>query len=79
MKNLNEFGVQEMNTKEVKEIDGGRADAGDVALAACATAGLVMVGIGLIATGPVGVAVGIMGGSMGMGSTVAGIVKGFFG
>ena len=23
MKNLNEFGVQEMNTKEIKEIDGG--------------------------------------------------------
>lgn len=66
-----------MNSKELKKIDGG--DAGDVALAACATAGLVMVGIALVATGPVGVAVGIMGSSMSMGSTVAGIVKGFFG
>lgn len=69
--------MKELNESELKQITGG--DAVDYYIASCATASLVMIGLGLVVSSPVGIAFAVMGSAMGYSTTVIGIVKAFCG
>ena len=70
--------MKELNEMEMKSVIGGTADAADQALGVLTGIGLGFVLIGLCATGPVGVAVGIMGECLGVSTGIAGMIKSWF-
>lgn len=67
--------MKELNESELKQITGG--DAADVYLATCAVASILLTGVSLVAAGPWAIAIGIIGGSLGYSTTVAGILKAY--
>lgn len=69
--------MNELNEMELREVNGGSADAADKALGVLTAISFGCIAVGLIATGPVGVAVGIMGSCLGFSSSLAGMLKAF--
>ena len=72
---LNAYGVKELSSKEQMEVDGGDAAGKALAVIGAAAAALSLAGI--IAGGPVGIALGVMAGSMTPGLTIATVIKEF--
>ena len=67
--------MKELDEAELREVSGG--DSADQALGVLTFIGLGFVFIGLCATGPVGIAIGIMGECLGISTGLAGAIKSF--